>query len=51
MFKPLDAGKVKDLEAELKDYDDKSITVILENEDIISIERSNLALVRLAFEF
>ena len=51
LFKPLDTGKIKDFEAELKDYDDKSITVILENEDIISIERSNLALVRLAFEF
>ena len=51
LFKPLEGRKEKELEAELSTFDDKTITVILENDVETDIDRSNLALVRLAFEF
>lgn len=51
LFKPLDESKVKELEAELKSFDEKTITVIFEDDTEAVIERSNLALIRLAFEF
>lgn len=51
LFKPLENSKVKEFEAELKEYDEKTITVLTEEEEEAVIDRSNLALVRLAFEF
>lgn len=51
LFKPLADSKVKEFEAELKEFDDKNITVIMEDDEEVQIERSNLALIRLAFEF
>lgn len=51
LFKPLENTKVKEFEAELKEYNEKTITVLLENDEETVIDRSNLALVRLAFEF
>ena len=51
LFKSLDDSKVKELEAELKAFDEKTITVILEDDTEKMIDRTNLALVRLAFEF
>lgn len=51
LFKPLDESKVKELEAELKAFDEKTITVIFEDDTEAVIERNNLALIRLAFEF
>ena len=51
LFKPLESGKEKEFEAELKTFDEKTITVILEEDQEEVIDRSNLALIRLAFEF
>ncbi len=51
LFKPLEELKVKEFEAELKEFDEKTITVLLDTDDEAVIDRSNLALVRLAFEF
>ncbi len=51
LFKPLEELKVKAFEAELKEFDEKTITVLLDTDDEAVIDRSNLALVRLAFEF
>lgn len=51
LFRPLEGKKEKEFEAELKGYDDKTITVLTDEEEEIVIDRSNLALVRLAFEF
>ena len=51
LFKPLDDTKIKEFEAELKTYDEKTITVINEDDEEMVIERSNLAMIRLAFEF
>lgn len=51
LFKPLENTKVKEFEAELKEYNEKTITVLLEDDEETVIDRSNLALVRLAFEF
>ena len=51
LFKPLDESKVKEFEAELKEYNEKTITVLTEEDEEAVIDRSNLALVRLAFEF
>jgi ribosome maturation factor RimP len=51
LFRPLDDSKVKEFEAELVEYDDKTITVVGENDETTVIERNNLALIRLAFEF
>lgn len=51
LFKPLEEKREKEFEAELSAFDDKTITVILEDDTEQIIERSNLALVRLAFEF
>ena len=51
LFKPLENSKVKEFEAELSAYDEKTITVISENDEECTIDRSNLALVRLAFDF
>lgn len=51
VFKPLEGFQEKEFEAELLAYDDKTITVIT-NEDVTAvIDRTNLALIRLAFEF
>ena len=50
LFKPLADSKTKEFEAELKEFDDKNITVIMEDDEEVQIERSNLALIRLAFE-
>lgn len=51
LFKPFEDSKVKEFEAELKAFDEKTITVILEDDTEKVIDRTNLALVRLAFEF
>lgn len=51
LFKPLEGSKLKEFEAELKAYDSKNIFVILDNDEELTIERSNISLVRLAFEF
>ena len=51
LFKPLDDENEKEFDAELKAFDDKTITVILEDDTEKRIDRSNLALIRLAFEF
>lgn len=51
LFKPLEESKNKEFEAELKRYDDKTISVLLEDDKEIVIDRSNLALIRLAFEW
>lgn len=51
LFKPLESHGEKEFEAELKEYDEKNITVILEDETETVIDRSNLALIRLAFEW
>ncbi len=51
LFKPLEGRKEKEFEAELSAYNDKTITVILDDDEETDIDRSNLALVRLAFEF
>lgn len=51
LFRPLDNSKVKEFEAELQTFDEKTITVVLDNDEEAVIERNNLALVRLAFEF
>ncbi len=51
LFKPLENSKVKEFEAELKEYDEKTITVLTEEDEEAVIERNNLALVRLAFDF
>ena len=51
LFKPFEDSKVKEFEAELKAFDEKTIKVILEDDTEKVIDRTNLALVRLAFEF
>ncbi len=51
LFKPLENSKVKEFEAELKEYDEKTITVFTDEDEETVIERGNLALVRLAFDF
>ena len=51
LFRPLEESKVKEFEAELKEYSEKTITVLTEEEEELVIDRSNLALIRLAFEF
>ena len=51
LFKPLEGSKVKEFEAELKEYDEKTITVLNEEDEETVIDRGNLALVRLAFDF
>lgn len=51
LFKPFDNSRTKEFEAELKEFDNGTITVILEDDTEAVIDRSNLALVRLAFEF
>ncbi len=51
LFKPLDGSKIKEFEAELKEYNEKTITVLIEEDEETVIDRSNLALVRLAFDF
>lgn len=51
LFKPLENRKEKEFEAELKEYNEKTITVIFEDDKEEIIDRSNLALIRLAFEF
>ena len=51
LFKPLDGSKVKELEAELKEYNEKTITVLTDEDEEAVIDRNNLALVRLAFDF
>ena len=51
LFKPFEGSRIKEFEAELKTFDGDTITVILEDDTEAVIDRSNLALVRLAFEF
>lgn len=51
LFKPVDGSDEKEFEAELKSFDEKTITVILEDDSEVVIDRSNLALIRLAFDF
>ncbi|MDE5863903.1 MAG: ribosome maturation factor RimP [Lachnospiraceae bacterium] len=51
LFKPLESSGDKEFEAELKQYDAKTITVLLENDEETVIDRNNLALIRLAFEW
>lgn len=51
LFRPLENSKTKEFEAELVEFDEKTITVILDDEERVVIDRSNLALIRLAFEF
>lgn len=51
LFKPLEGKKEKEFEAELKSFDEKTILVVLEDDSEELIDRNNLALIRLAFEF
>lgn len=51
VFKPIEGVKEKEFEAELLAYDEKNITVLLEDDNEAVIARSNLAMIRLAFEF
>lgn len=51
LFKPLPDSKIKEFEAELVSCNEKEIEVLLEDDSQLVIERSNLALVRLAFDF
>lgn len=51
LFKPVDGSKIKEFEAELKEFDEKTITVLFEDDTEAVIDRNNLALIRLAFEF
>lgn len=51
LFRPLEGKNGKEFEAELEEYSDKTITVLTDEEEEIVIDRSNLALIRLAFEF
>lgn len=51
LFKPFEPKGEKEFEAELKEYSDKTITVVLDDDTETEIERGNLALVRLAFDF
>ncbi len=51
LFKPLENSKTKEFEAELKAYDEKTITIVTDTDEEMVIERNNLSLVRLAFEF
>ncbi|MDO5156920.1 MAG: ribosome maturation factor RimP [Eubacteriales bacterium] len=51
LFRTLEKMKNKEFEAELVAFDEKTITVLLEDEESIVIDRNNLALIRLAFEF
>lgn len=51
VFKPIDGYSNKEFEAELTAYDEKTITVWLEDDSQAVIDRNNLALIRLAFDF
>lgn len=51
LFKPIDEKVEKEFEAELAAFDGKTITVLFEDDTELVIDRNNLALVRLAFEF
>lgn len=51
LFKPLEETGAKEFEAELEEFNEKKITVLLEDDTEAVIDRSNLALIRLAFEF
>lgn len=51
LFKPLENGGEKEFEAELKEYGEKTVTLLLEDDTELVIDRSNLALVRPALEF
>lgn len=51
LFKALEGTKIKEFEAELTAFNEKTITVLLDTDESIDIDRSNLALIRLAFEF
>ena len=51
LFKTVDSVDSKEFEAELVSYDQGSITVITDQDEEVIIERSNIALCRLAFEF
>lgn len=51
LFRPLSEDGRKEFEAELKSYDNKTITVLTDEDEELTIDRSNLALIRLAFEF
>lgn len=51
LFKPLENHKEKEMEAELIKFDEKTVTVLLEDDEEAIIDRSNIALIRLAFEW
>lgn len=51
LFKPLSPKESKEFEAELKEFDENTITVLLEDDTETVIERGNLALIRPAIEF
>ena len=51
LFKPLEGSKIKELEAELVEFDTKTITVLLEDDSKVVLDRNNLSLVRPAIEF
>ena len=51
LFRPLSQDGRKEFEAELKSYDNKTITVLTDEDEELTVDRSNLALIRLAFEF
>lgn len=51
LFKPLEGSKIKELEAELVEFDTKTITVLMEDDSKVVLDRNNLSLVRPAIEF
>ncbi|MGN0496724.1 MAG: ribosome maturation factor RimP [Lachnospiraceae bacterium] len=51
LFKPLQGTKVKEFEAQLISYDNKTITVLMDDDTETVIDRNNLSLVRPAIEF
>lgn len=51
LFKPVTDTKIKEFEGELICFDGKTITVLLEDDSELLIDRGNLSLVRPAIEF
>ncbi|MCR5700974.1 MAG: ribosome maturation factor RimP [Lachnospiraceae bacterium] len=51
LYKTLDGTKTKEFEAELESYDSHTITVLMDDDNTVVIDRSNIALVRPAIEF
>lgn len=51
LFKPIEKIQGKEFEAELISWDNQTITVVTEEDVKLTIDRSNIALSRLAIEF